>query len=268
MSEPLIEEKAAVGETQLCVLRRGRGQPLLYLHGELGFEGWCQWHEALARKRTILIPLHPGFGRSQPADWIMDMRDLAAFYSRFIRERKLAPVDVIGFSLGGWIAAELAAANSAQLRRMVLVGAAGVRPPQGEIMDMYTVTARRFLTRCIRDPAAAPEFAALYTAAGAAPQNQAAAQWEAWEDARAATARIAWKPYMFSQSMPHLLANVTALPTLIIWGRQDEVVPLSAGQLYHEKIAGSRMVVLDQCGHMPMIEKSAEFVRAVQDFLE
>jgi pimeloyl-ACP methyl ester carboxylesterase len=143
MAEQWTEEKVRVGETELCVLKGGQGKPLLYLHGELGFEGWCKWHAALAQQRTLLVPLHPGFGRSQAADWIMDIRDLAAFYSRFIREQKLSPADVIGFSLGGWIAAEIAVANCAQLHKMILVGAVGLRPPEGEIMDMYTVTARR-----------------------------------------------------------------------------------------------------------------------------
>jgi len=227
----------------------------------------AKWHEALAQKRTVLIPLHPGFGKSQAADWIMDMRDLAAFYSRFIREQKLAPVDVIGFALGGWIAAEMAVANCAQLHRMVLVGAAGLRPPEGEIMDMYPVSARRFLIRNVLDPAATPEFGRIYGGSPEMTQQQAAAQWEAWEDARAATARIAWRPYMFGQSMPHLLENVSGLPSLVVWGKQDNVIPLSAGRLYHDKIAGSRMVILNGCGHMPMIEKSAEFIQVLEDFL-
>ncbi len=268
MAQPETEEKVRVGETELVVLKRGQGKPLLYLHGELGFEGWCKWHEALAAKRTLIVPLHPGFGRSQAADWIMDMRDLAAFYSRFIREQKLAPVDVLGFSLGGWIAAEMAVANCGQLNKMILAGAAGLRPPQGEIMDMYTVTARKFLDRNVHDREGTVEFATIYGGSPELTRQQAGAQWEAWEDARAASARVAWKPYMFTQSMSHLLENVIGLPTLIVWGRQDQVVPLGAGQLYHEKIAGSKMVTFDQCGHMPAIEKPVEFVRAVEDFLD
>jgi pimeloyl-ACP methyl ester carboxylesterase len=268
MAEQWAEEKIRVGETELCVLKGGQGKPLLYLHGELGFEGWCKWHAALAQKRSLIVPLHPGFGRSQTADWIMDMRDLAAFYTRFIREQNLAPIDVLGFSLGGWIAAEMAVANCHQLNKMILVGAAGLRPPQGEIMDMYTVTARRFLNRNVHEPEATPEFATLYNGSPEQTSQQAGAQWEAWEDARAATARIAWKPYMFTQSMPHLLENVTGLPTLILWGKQDNVMPLSVGQLYHEKIAGSHLVTFDNCGHMPAIEKPADFIRAVEDFLD
>ena len=72
---------------------------------------------------------------------------------------------------------------------------------------------------------------------------------------------------MFDQAMPHLLENVVNLPALLIWGREDPVVPLSAGELYHKKIAGSRLVVLDNCGHMPEVEKTEDFVREVRNFL-
>jgi pimeloyl-ACP methyl ester carboxylesterase len=267
MAKNWTEDKVQVGETEVTVLQCGQGKPLLYLHGEVGFEGECEWHHVLAQKRTLIVPLHPGFGRSQAADWIMDVRDLAAFYSRFIREQKLTPVDVIGFSLGGYIAAEMAVANCAQFRKLVLVGALGLRPPEGEIMDMYTVSATKFLKQNVFDPASTPEFATMYGGSPEMTSEQRATQWEAWEDARAATARIAWKPYMFSQSMPHLLENVVGLPTLVISGRQDNVVPFSTAQLFHDRIAGSKLVVFDNCGHMPMIEKPKEFVRAIDDFL-
>lgn len=86
------EVKFRVGDTDLQVITGGTGKPLLVLHGELGFPGWLKWNAALAQKRTLCIPLHPGFGKTPMADWIMDARDLAAFYSRFVREQKLAPV--------------------------------------------------------------------------------------------------------------------------------------------------------------------------------
>src|ERR1700739_1482343 len=129
------EEKFRVGETELQVLKAGSGRPLLVFHGELGFPGHTKWIAELAQKRTVYIPLHPGYGKTPQANWVMNIRDLGNFYSRFIREQKLTPVDVIGFSLGGWLAAEMATANSAQFSKMILVGAAGLRPPSGEIMD-------------------------------------------------------------------------------------------------------------------------------------
>ncbi len=255
------EETFRVGETELRVIKGGQGKPLLVLHGELGFPGWLQWLDALAKKRTIWIPLHPGFGKTPMASWIMNVRDLGAFYSRFIREQKLAPVDVIGFSLGGWLAAEMAVANSAQFGKMVLVGAAGLKPPAGEIMDMFTMTARGYLNANVVDSRTNPEFAKLFGG------EQTPEQFEAWEDARAETARIAWAPYMYTQSMPELLANVSGLPTLILWGKQDAVTPLSAGELYHQKIAGSKLTTFDNCGHMPAVEKPADFIKAIESFL-
>jgi pimeloyl-ACP methyl ester carboxylesterase len=128
-------------------------------------------------------------------------------------------------------------------------------------MDMFTVTARTYLNHNVLDPHGNSEFNKLFGG------EQTPAQFEAWEDARAETARIAWKPYMFEQAMPHRLQNVVGLPTLLIWGRQDPVVPLSAGELYQRKIAGARLVVFDDCGHMPEVEKPGDFVREVRGFL-
>jgi pimeloyl-ACP methyl ester carboxylesterase len=255
------EQKLRVGQAELDVVKGGSGKPLLVFHGELGDPGRLTWHSALAAERTLWIPQHPGFGKSPYVDWVMDMRDLAAFYARFAREQNLMPVDVIGFSLGGWLAAEMAAQNARQFARMILVGAAGLRPPSGEIMDLFTVTARTYLNRNVLNPQSNPEFNKLFGG------EQTPAQFEAWEDARAETARIAWKPYMFDQAMPHLLENVVGLPTLLIWGREDPVVPLSAGELYSKQIQGSRLVVFDNCGHMPEVEKTEDFVREVRNFL-
>jgi pimeloyl-ACP methyl ester carboxylesterase len=67
--------------------------------------------------------------------------------------------------------------------------------------------------------------------------------------------------------MPHLLENIAGLPTLLIWGKQDPVMPLNAGELYHQKIAGSKLVTFDQCGHLPEVEKVDDFIKEVVNFL-
>ncbi len=255
------EEKVRVSDTELQVLKLGKGKPLLVMHGEMGFPGLLKWHTALAEKRTLFIPLHPGYGKTPAANWIMNIRDLGNFYSRFIREHKLTPTDVIGFSLGGWLAAEMATANSAQFNKMILVGAAGLRPPSGEIMDMFTVTARGYLNGNVHDLQNTPEFPSLFGG------EQTPQQYEEWEDARAETARIAWQPYMFTQSMENLLGNISGLATLLLWGKQDAVVPLSVGEAYKKHIEGAKLVTFDKCGHMPEIEKSAEFIKEVESFL-
>lgn len=255
------EEKVRVGETELVVLKAGKGKPLLILHGELGWPGWMSWNTELAKERTLLIPMHPGFGKTPMVEWITGIRDLAGFYQRYVREQGLSPVDVLGHSLGGWVAAEMAACDSRQFRKMILVAPTGIRPPQGEIMDIFTVTARTYLTRSAADPQASPEFAKLFGG------EQTPEQFEAWEDARAETARLAWEPYMFNPSLPHLLEVIDGLPTLLLWGKQDPVVPLSAAEAYQHAIKGSKVTVIDKCGHWPAVEQPAEFVKQVQGFL-
>ena len=250
-----------VGSTAVSLLRGGSGRPLLVLHEELGHPGWLTWHSKMSQDHSLLIPVHPGFGALPRADWISGVRDLAGFYSRMLQSQCLGPVDVIGFSLGGWIAAEMAAANASQFGRMVLVAPGGVRPPEGEILDLFIVTARAYLDASVHDAAGTPEFASLYGG------EETTDQFEAWEDARAESARLAWKPYMHNPSLPHLLEGVQGLPTLIVWGEEDRIVPLSAGHAYNRSISGSELVVFDNCGHRPEIERTPEFVHRLRNFL-
>jgi len=255
------EETLRVGQTDLLVVKGGSGKPLLVLHDELGHPGWLKWHAALARSRTLIIPLHPGYGKTPAPDWIRSIRDVAGLYSIMLRQQKLLPVDVIGFSLGGWIAAEMAAGNPDQFRRMVLVAPFGIRPVEGELQDIFQMMAPDQLRASVLDSEKTPEFTALF--GGIGPE-----QFELWEDARAQTARLAWQPYMHNPSLNHLLEAVDTLPTLLVWGKQDRVVPLNAGQIYNKSIKDSKLLVFDQCGHRPEIEKSAEFIKEVQSFLD
>ena len=255
------EETLHVAGTNLIVTQAGAGNPVLVLHEELGPPGWLRWHAELARTHTLLIPQHPGYGKSPRVEWISNIRDLAGFYARVLRERNLRPIDVIGFSIGGWLAAEMAACDPAQFRRMVLVAPTGIRPPEGDIMDMFTVTARAYLDASIHEVQNTPEFAKLYGG------EQTPEQFEAWEDARAETARLAWQPYMFNPSLSQLLGNVAGLPTLLFWGKQDKVVPVSAAEVYKKSITGAELVLFDNCGHRPEIEKQADFTQQVQRFL-
>jgi len=255
------EEKVAVDGTSLIVERGGAGRPVLVLHDELGNPGWLKWTRALATRRTILIPLHPGFGRTERAEWMLSIRDLAGFYSRYVKEKGLAPVDAIGFSMGGWIAADMAASNPTQFRKLVLVAPAGIRPPTGDILDIFQVMAPQQVIASVYSPANTPEFGELYGG------PMLPEQFEKFEEARAQTARLAWTPYMHNPTLPRLLGVAAGLPTLIVWGKQDAIVPVSTAEAYRQAIGGARVVTFDNCGHRPEIEKSAEFVREVEAFL-
>jgi pimeloyl-ACP methyl ester carboxylesterase len=257
----VTNETIKVGRTtDLAIVRGGAGKPLLILHDELGYPGWMTWNEKLAQDHTLLIPLQPGFGQTPRIDWIMNYRDLAGFYSQAVREQRIEPVDVIGFSAGAFIAAEMIAADPKIFSRMVLVAPMGLKPAEGEILDFFALTIGRHLRGTVADPAGTPEFAKIYGG------EMSPAQFEAFEDARAETARIGWEPYMHNPSLPHLLAGPKP-PTLIIRGTKDNTVPQGCADAYLKAIAGSKAAKIEGAGHRPEIENSAEFERLVKQFL-
>lgn len=255
------EKQVQIGGATLKYLEAGNGPPLLVLHGELGFPGWTDFYTQLSKTRRLIVLLHPGFGVSDRIDWIMNIRELACFYARFLQEQKLAPIAVLGFSLGGWIAAEMAVNNSGLFTHMALVGAAGIRPPKGEIRDLFDRPTQHYIENSVFDPVGAPEFSKLY--GGVSPEKQ----YEMWEDARAETARLAWAPYMYNPSLPYLLQGISGLPTLLVWGGKDKVVPASAGEVYANSIRGAKLEMFDKCGHLPEIEKKDELLARLLDFL-
>ncbi len=258
------EEVTRVAGTDLAIIKGGRGKPLLVLHEELGHPGWLNWHDALAEERTLIIPIQPGMGNSPRVDDIRTVHQLGLFYGWVLRDLGLAPIDVIGFSFGAWTAAEMATANAGQFRKMVLVAPMGIRPPEGEIMDIFCVTIGSQLNATVYDRDATPEFNSLYGGG-----ERSASRMEAFEDARTETARIAWEPILNNPSLPYFLQGVKGLPTQIIWGREDRVVPVSAADAYKKALANTevRVAVYDHCGHRPEIEQREQFLKTVREFL-
>jgi pimeloyl-ACP methyl ester carboxylesterase len=254
------EEVVNVAGAQLAIVKGGAGKPLLIFHDELGYPGWMTWNESLAHERTLIIPIQPGYGKTPKLEWVMSYRDLAGFYSQVVREMKLEPAEVIGFSAGGFIAAEMAAADPRIFSKMILVAPMGIKPAVGEIMDIFPITMRTHLRATVADPHGTPEFMKLYGG------EMTPEQFEAFEEARAESARIGWEPYMHDPALPHLLRG-NKTPTLIVWGTRDRVVPRGCIDAYLEAIAGSQAALIEGAGHRPEIENSAEFERVVSRFL-
>ena len=254
------EEKLNAAGHALVMVKGGSGKPLLILHDELGYPGWMTWNESFGHERTLLIPLQPGFGKSPRIEWIRNYRDLGGYYAQVLREMKLEPIDVIGFSAGGFVAAQMAVADPRIFSKMVLVAPMGVKPAQGEIMDIFPITIRTHLLATVADPVNSPEFSQLYGG------EMTPEVFEAFEDARAETARLAWEPYMHDPALPYLLRGLKT-PTLLVWGSSDRVVPRGSIDAYKNAIGSAQLAVIEKAGHRPEIENSTEFERVVRAFL-
>ena len=260
-SQTWTREITELAGSRVELVRGGTGNPLLILHDESGHPGWLRYHEELSSAFSVYVISYPGFGASEHLDWIASVRDMATWYLGALDDLQLENPSLMGFSLGGWLAAEIATMSPERFSKLVLVGAAGIKPPTGEIFDMFLATAKDYLTIGVADPSSVDEFEIV------CPSEPTQEQIDGWEDAREMACRLSWKPYMHNPTLPHLLRRVKRLPTLIVWGKDDAVVPPSAGEVYHESIGGSRLEVLDRCGHRPEIERTDEFVSLTRDFL-
>jgi pimeloyl-ACP methyl ester carboxylesterase len=254
------EATLSVGDIDVHTWVGGQGDPVLVLHGAGGNRGWTRWLAALAERFTVWAPTHPGFGRSGDADWMEGIDDLARFYLWFIVVAELGRPHVVGHSIGGWIAAEMAVMSPASLGRLVLVAPTGLKPERGEILDIFYHSPQELRDFSVHDPRSVPEWDELFGRAPGPAELQLA------ERNREMTARLTWKPYMHDPPLARFLPRVKN-PALVVWGREDRIVPLVCGEQYQRLLPASRLTVLDRCGHLPPFEQPDVFARLVVDFL-
>jgi len=125
---------------KLHVARAGSGRPVLVLHHDIGSPERLDFYDALARRFDVIVPHHPGYGRSERPQWLRSVRDLAVVYQSLLAALDIDRASLIGLGFGGWIAAEMATMAPREFHRLVLVGAMGIKPPQGDILDQAIVS--------------------------------------------------------------------------------------------------------------------------------
>ncbi|MFI5266436.1 MAG: alpha/beta fold hydrolase [Chloroflexota bacterium] len=251
------EAFADVNGVRTHYLRAGAGQTLLYLHGSGGAGMWSPALATLAEQFDVIAPAHPGFGQSDRPDWLEGIDDMVVHYLDLLDALGLERAHLIGSSLGGWIAAELAVTNSQRLASLTLVDAAGLRVEGAAVPDMFAMD-REAQTRIVfHDPALAEQ-------ALATPLDDDGLAY--YLKNQTTLALLAWDPYLHDPKLHRRLHRISA-PTLIVWGEQDRLIPLAHGRAYAEAIPGARLEVIPNCGHIPHQEQTDDFTRIVRHFL-
>jgi pimeloyl-ACP methyl ester carboxylesterase len=253
MSEPrqLAHEIAGGKFAAQCA---GKGPPLVAVHHSIGPTGWTPLYADLARDHTVYAPELPGYGASQRPDWARDPRDLAILLGLWLDAQSLGPVTLLGSGYGGWLGVELATLAAARISRLVLVGAAGLLPAQGRIHDQFLVSHLEYVRAYFEDPA---RCAAVF---GSKPDLDLL---EHWEISREMTTRVGWKPYMYNRRLVHLLPQLR-IPTLLVWGERDRIVPRECGEHYRKLLPNARLEIVPGCGHAVDLERPealAELIR-------
>ncbi|MGH7354927.1 MAG: alpha/beta fold hydrolase [Candidatus Rokuibacteriota bacterium] len=253
-------ETVPIAGAALHVARAGTGASLLALHHDIGTPDGLPFYDALARDHTVLRPSHPGYDKSERPAWMRSVRDMAVVYQSLLAQHeatRAGDVTVVGLGFGGWIAAEMATMAPRAFRRLVLVGPMGLKPERGEIADQALLSYIDYVRLGFADQRA---FDRIY---GTEP---ATATLEQWDLNREMTFRIAWKPYMYNAALPHLLGGVTT-PTLIVWGRDDRIVPLECGERYAKALPQARLAIVENAGHFLEMEQPDQLARLIGDFL-
>jgi len=249
-------ETREIAGTKLHVMRAGRGTPLLVLHHDIGTMPGLDLYDRLAQSFEVLVPEYAGWGRSQRAEWMRSVRDVAVQTQGLIADLGIEKPALLGLGFGGWVAAEMATMAPRAFSRLILVGPMGIKPDEGYILDQAIISYIDYPKAFFHDET---KFRDMYG-------DVSTDQLEAWDIAREMCFRIAWKPYMYSQTLPHLLASVRA-PALVVWGEHDKVVPLATANQWLKALPNARLEVVKGSGHAVDMEKPAELAKLTAAFL-
>ncbi len=238
-------------------MRGGKGAPLLFLHGSSGAARWAPFMEKLAENHEVIVPEHPGFGASGSPEWLDGMSDLAFFYLDVIDHLGLDKVNLVGGSIGGWLAAEVAIRNQTKLNSLTVVAPAGIRVKGLRKGDVFMWNAEETARNLFHDQSYADQMLA------APPSKEGL---ELVLKNKLTTAKLAWEPRFYNPDLHKWLHRIT-VPTLILWGDSDKVVPAGYGPAWQELVPNSRLEIIEHCGHLPQIEKTDRFVQLVDGFI-
>jgi pimeloyl-ACP methyl ester carboxylesterase len=254
----LTRSTLKLGEVEIELYEGGRGPALLYFHGGGGLVPNAPFLQALSRKFRVIAPVHPGFGASSLPLWLDCVDDYAHLYLELIDRLALSDIVLLGHSLGGWTAAELAAKSTHAIARIVLVAPIGIKVgpvDKLDIPDIYAMPQDQLDALLYADPEKfRPD-----------PSKLTDAELLTRARNRQTLALITWEPYMHNPKLKHRLHRI-GKPTLVIRGAQDGLVSKDYAAAYAGLIPGARLVTIDGAGHSPHIEQAERFVSEIERF--
>jgi pimeloyl-ACP methyl ester carboxylesterase len=245
-----------IGSVPVTFSDLGTGRPFLLLHGGAGPQSVSGFADTLAAAAPgrVIMPVHPGFGGTPRPAGLTSAAGLAALYGRLLEDLHVDGVTVVGNSVGGWIAAEMAVTGSARVTAVTLVDAVGIEVPGHPLADFFSLTLDQVAELAYHDPA---RFRIDPSAMSAEQQAAMAAN-------RAALAVYAGTA-MSDPGLTARLAEVT-LPVLAIWGDSDRIADPDYGRAFAAAIPGARFRLLPATGHLPQLESPDQLLAAIRDF--
>ena len=242
----------------------GDMDPVLYLHGMGGGGKWEAYHMAMGTVTLTYAPQLPGWPDGQAPEGIASVQDYAGLVTDFMDAAEIGRCVLAGHSLGGWVALSLCIAHPERFTRVILADTMGVAlddapPPDLADMDEESFAKAAFGRLGLIATAQPDGFGAEWENVRRGPEFER--QWKG----RGLVAGLVNGPCS-DPDLTQRLGNITAY-TLLVWGREDGIVPLQHGEALRNALPNSNLYVIDRCGHMPMAEKPETFNRIIRDFL-
>ena len=259
VKELSTEARTTVGlkDVDLSLTRKGSGSQIFVLHGGDGPVDRFPFADALADRFEFIQPVHPGFAGTSIPEHFDNLQDLIFLYLDLIDHLNLSDAILMGFSMGGWAAAEIAAINTRRFSKLVLVDSVGIKvggPFDRDIADVFATSAADLTGLSWDDPSKAPD-----------PDAMTDEELQIFASDRIAHGLYTWEPYMHNPKLRYRLHRID-IPTLLIWGAGDGVVKPSYGEAFRDLIPGADMVVIPDAAHSPHVEQPEAFVKTFLEF--
>jgi pimeloyl-ACP methyl ester carboxylesterase len=256
---PAQTSTVKIRDVAIKLHRVGKGTPVLYLHGANGLPQWLPFFDAIADGYEVLVPEHPGFGGSDDPAWIRNIPDLAMFYLDFCEELGLERFHLIGHSLGGWLASEIAIRDCSHLRSITIMSAAGIRVPGLPSGDLFIWAPAETVRNIWYDQAQAERILSI---------NLSEEQIDTALKNRFTATKFGWQPRWLNPDLEKWLHRIK-VPSLVVWGREDKVFPWQYAELWMKRLPDARgLVMVEKCGHAPHVEKADEVIPKIRAFLK
>lgn len=253
----LSERYIEVDGCKTSLRRGGSGEPLLYLHGAAGAGTVLPFMAKLAERFDMLVPEHPGFGLSDEPEWLENIHDLAYFYLDVLRALDLRDAHVVGSSIGGWLALEMAVRDTSRIESLVLVGPSGITAPGVQPGDIFLWSPEELVRNLFFDQAIAEQRLA---------EPVTPEQLDISLKNRHTVARLAWEPRLHDPFLRKWLHRVD-VPVKIIWGADDRILPVAYAHEFKKLMPRADVEVIPRCGHLPQVEQADAFCDIVFRFL-
>jgi pimeloyl-ACP methyl ester carboxylesterase len=245
-------------EMEVC----GQGEPLLYLHGAGGLTGADPFLDELGTNYRVIAPYFPGYGNSTGEELIDDVLDASLFYHQLMDDLGIASAHVVGHSMGGMLAAELAAVDIRRVKKLVLVAPAGFWLDEHPIPDVFAMELPELATHLFHDPQS--PLAKMFTTIPEDPQVLADMYVERTKRLTQAS-KFLWP--IPDRGLNRRIWRVAA-PTLVLWGESDRLIPSIYAKEFTSHIRDARAATIKDAGHMVMYEQPEAFLKNVREFLK